>query len=165
MDQHKSDMAELEPSAAAVHIRSTIAERVIFTALAVAFPIAVPWLAIMNGVAPVHGVIGGLVVGAIPLAYTILAYRFEVRADCREVFHRGEFVTRRIPLEQIERIRVASETERGGFWSYERTKIEILGNGTRILIACRSNRLIPFVDFLERRFPHLIEDANSLPDV
>ncbi len=158
-------MVELEPAAATVHIRATISERVIFTALAAACPIALPQLAVMSGVPLVHAVIGGLGVGAIPLAYTIFAYRFEVRADCREVFHRGEFVTRRIPLEQIERIRVASETERGGFWPYGRTKIEILGNGTRILVACRSTRCIQFLDFLEQRFPLLIEDANSLPDI
>jgi hypothetical protein len=111
MDQDESDMAEMEAAAAEVRIRSSLAERVIFTTLAVVCPIAVPWLAVLSGVPLIHGVIGGLVLGAIPLAYTSLAYRFEVRADCREVFHRGELVTRRIPLEQIERIRIASETE------------------------------------------------------
>jgi hypothetical protein len=164
MDQLESDTAELESTTADVHLRQSAFLRVVWTVMAVALPFGVMWYAVASGVPLLHGLIASGLIEACVLPFAILAYRFEVRADRHAIFHR-EIVTRRIPLEHVERIRVASGTERGGIWPIERTKVEILGNGTRILVGWRSKRMAPLLDFLEQRFPHLLEDTDALPDV
>jgi hypothetical protein len=137
--------------------------RIMWTAIAVACPFAVIWYAVATGVPLQHGVIASGLLELCILPFTILVYRFEVRADRDGILHRG-FVTRRIALEHVERVRVASEIERMGFLPFKRTKIEVLGNGTRILVGWRSKPMTPLLDFLEQRFPDKLEVTNSLPD-
>jgi hypothetical protein len=163
MDQLEPDMGELASATADVHIRFPVTERLIYTAVAVAFPVAVTSCAVMSGVPLLHGVIGSAVFEVFLLPFVIIAYRFEVRADSHEIFHR-EIVTRRIPLEHVERIRVAYEAQLALGWPVKRTKIEVLGNGTRILVGWRRSRMVPLLRFLEQQFSHEVEYTGSLPD-
>lgn len=164
MNELDSHRAEPESATAEVHIRCPWAERVIDTAVFVASPVAVTWGAVASGVPVLHGVIASAIVAVFLLPLMITAYRFEVRVDGHEIFHR-EFVTRHIRLDHVERIRVASETRGGIGWPMKHTKIEILGDGTRILVSWRRNRMAPLRRFLEEQFPDKVEDAKSLPDV
>lgn len=165
MDRLDSNTAESESATTTVvHLRQSLAMRLICTAVAVACPIAVILGAVMSGVPLPHGVIAAGLLEVFIIPYTILVYRFEVRVDQDAIVHR-EIVTRRIPLERIERIRVAHEAQPALGWLVKRTKIEILGDGARIMVAWRRRSMAPLLRFLEERFPHKIEDADSLPDV
>jgi hypothetical protein len=141
-----------------------MAERVIYTAIALACPVVVASWGVMSGVPLIHSLMGSAVLEVFLLPFMITAYRFEVRADSHEVFHR-EIVTRRIPLEHVERIRVASETRSTLGFPVHHTKLEIIGNSTRILIAWRRSRMAPLLRFLERQLPHKVEYTDSLPDI
>lgn len=163
MDRNESHMGETESATADVYLQFSMTERLIYTAVVVAFPVAVTLWAVMSGVPLLHGVIGSAVFEVFLLPFLIIAYRFEVRADSHEIFHR-EIVTRRIPLEHVERIRVAYEARPALGWPVKRTKIEILGNGTRIVVGWRRGRMVPLLHFLEHQFPHRVKYAESLPD-
>jgi hypothetical protein len=156
-------MAELESAAVDVHIQCPMKERVIYTAIVIASPVEVTLWAVMSGVPLLSGLIAAAIVEVFLLPLMITAYRFEVRVDGHEILHREVF-TRRIPLERVEQIRVAHETRRGMGWPVEHTKIEVLGNGTRILVSWRSGRMTPLLRFLEQQFPHRVEGTESLPD-
>ncbi|GAB4547147.1 MAG: hypothetical protein Tsb0013_06640 [Phycisphaerales bacterium] len=163
MDTIEPDIPDAEMPAE-VSLRCPLVERMAWAALVVVGPAGVLLLAALTGVPMVQGVIGAAIIGVFVLPFAVLAHRFSVRADNREIVHR-EFVTRRIPLDRIERIRIAGETKYGIGWPMQHTKIEIIGDDARILVAWRKGRMEPLLRFLEARLPQRIEDADTLPDV
>ena len=66
------------------------------------------------------------------LALAVISIRFRVQIDENEVFHR-EFVTRRIPLNEITRIHLA-EKRKGPFMHIQ---VQILGTESRIMVGWR----------------------------
>ena len=163
MDTPHSIIDEAQPLTADLRARPSNLWRVMWTVIAVASPFGAVWYAASSGVSWQSGVLASMLLELIAVPMTVLAHRSEFRADQDQILTRG-FVTRRIPVEHIEQILFAYETEYGGFLPFRRTKIEIIGDGARLLYFGPSNRVKPILDYLERRFPHLVEQADSLPD-
>lgn len=156
-------MTESQPITGDLRVRESALLRFIWTAVAAMLPFGVIWYASASGASVLSGVLASVLLELIAASFAILAYRSEFRADQHEILCRG-YMTRRMSPEDVEQIRFAIETERGGFWPFQRTKIEIRGKGVRLLYSGPSKRVEPVLVYLQARFPHLVEETGSLPD-
>ncbi|MHC4599311.1 MAG: hypothetical protein ACYS47_09930 [Planctomycetota bacterium] len=90
-----------------------------------------------------------------------MSFRFELRANDEELYHR-ELVTRRLNPEEVVSIKIARKKKA---YLVKHVNVEIKTKDARILVGWREKKLLPFVRFLVERYGDMIEEAKELPDV